>query len=62
MNRVWEIIEKRKNATGGMTGYKRMSAMKGGMSGRKDGSYDEGVKDGLCAALDILEEHLKDLE
>ena len=62
MNRVWEIIEKRKNATDGMTGYKRMSAMRGGMSGRKDGSYDEGVKDGLCAALDILEEHLKDFE
>lgn len=61
MNRVWEIIEKRKQASGGMTGYKRMSAMKDGMSGRKDG-YDEGVKDGICAALDILEEHLKDFE
>lgn len=62
MNRVWEIIEKRKRSSDGMTGYKRMSAMKGGMSGRKEGSYDEGVKDGICAALDILEEHLKDFE
>lgn len=36
--------------------------MSGGMSGRKGEEYEEGVKDGLCAALDILEDHIKDLD
>ena len=33
-----------------------------GMSGRKGGEYEEGVKDGICAAIDILEDHIKDLD
>jgi len=61
MNRVWKIIEERKQGSRGMTDY-RMSGRRG-MSGRKEGGeYEEGVKDGLCAALDILEDHIKDLD
>lgn len=64
MNRVWKIIEERKEGSKGMTGYRGMSSgRKGGMMGRKEGdSYEDGVKDGFCAAMDILEEHLKELE
>lgn len=64
MNRVWKIIEERKEGSRGMTGYRGMSSgRRGGMSGRKEGGeYEEGVKDGMCAALDILEDHIKDLD
>lgn len=58
MNRVWKIIEERKS---GMRGYSSRK-MSSGMSGRKGEEYEEGVKDGLCAALDILEDHIKDLD
>lgn len=64
MNRVWKIIEERKSGSryeGEKSNYKGMSGMR--MSGRKSGSsYEDGVKDGFCAALDILEEHLKEFE
>lgn len=63
MNRVWKIIEERKEGSryeNEKSNYKGMSGRK--MSGRKEGSYEEGVKDGFCAAMDILEEHLKELE
>ena len=44
----------------------RESGMRGGyssrrmgsMSGRKGGEYE----DGMCAALDIIEDHIKDLD
>ena len=60
MNRVWKIIEERKSGSHSLSDYR------GGMSsrrmvGRKEGdSYEDGVKDGFCAAIDILEEHLKE--
>lgn len=65
MNRVWKIIEERKEGSrfesGERSNYKGMSGMR--MSGRKSGgSYEDGVKDGFCAAMDILEEHLKEFE
>ena len=61
MNRVWKIIEERKSGSRGMS--KMTSGRKGTMSGRKEsGEYEEGVKDGMCAALDILEDHIHDLE
>lgn len=62
MNRVWKIIEERKGGMreSGMRGYS--SRRVGGMSGRKGSEYEEGVKDGMCAALDILEDHIKDLD
>ena len=59
MNRVWKIIEATK--IGSRVGYASRK-MSGGMSGRKGEEYEEGVKDGLCAALDILEDHIKDLD
>lgn len=66
MNRVWKIIEERKSGsqgTQGMTDYRGMAMGRRGMSGRRGGnSYEEGVKDGMCAALDILEDHIKDLD
>ena len=63
MNRVWKIIEERKSGSRGMTGYRGMSMRGKGMSGRKEGSdYEEGVKDGMCAALDLIEDHIKDLD
>ena len=59
MNRVWKIIEERKQGSRGMTDYRGMRRM----SGRKEGSdYESGVRDGMCAALDILEDHIKDLD
>ena len=58
MNRVWKIIEERKQGSRGIN----MPYGRRGMSGRKGGEYEEGVKDGMCAALDILEEHIKDLD
>ena len=62
MNRVWKIIEERKQGSG-MSDYRgRMSSGRRGMSGRKGSEYEEGVKDGMCAALDILEDHIKDLD
>ena len=58
MNRVWKIIEERKSGYRGMS-----SGRRGGMSGRKEGGeYEEGVKDGMCAALDIIEDHIKELD
>ena len=63
MNRVWKIIEERKQGSryDQEHNYKGMSGMR--MSGRKSGdSYEDGVKDGFCAAMDILEEHLKEFE
>ena len=63
MNRVWKIIEERKEGSryeNEKSNYKGMSGRK--MSGRKEDSYEDGVKDGFCAAMDILEEHLKELE
>lgn len=61
MNRVWKIIEERKQGSRGMTDYRGMSSRR--MSGRKeDSEYEEGVRDGMCAALDLLEEHIKDLD
>ena len=59
MNRVWKIIEERK---GGMRGGYSSRKTSGMMSGRKGSEYEEGVKDGMCAALDILEDHIKDLD
>lgn len=63
MNRVWKIIEERKGGmreSGMRGGYS--SRRMGGMSGRKGSEYEDGVKDGMCAALDILEDHIKDLD
>lgn len=64
MNRVWKIIEERKSGSRGMSGYRSSmsSGNRGSMSGRKGTEYEDGVKDGFCAAMDILEEHLKELE
>ena len=64
MNRVWKIIEERKSGVRGMSNYKGiMGTKRSTMSGRKEGSeYEEGVKDGLCAAIDILEEHMKEFD
>ena len=63
MNRARQIIEERKGGMreGGMGGGYSCGRM-GGMSGRKGSEYEEGVKDGMCAALDILEDHIKDLD
>lgn len=58
MNRVWKIIEERKSGMRGSYSSRRS----GGMSGRKGGEYEEGVKDGMCAALDIIEEHIKEFD
>lgn len=63
MNRVWKIIEERKGGmheSGMRGGYS--SRRSGGMSGRRSGEYEEGVKDGMCAALDIIEEHIKEFD
>ena len=57
MNRVWKIIEERKS---GMRGSGYSSRKMSGMSSRKGGDYEEGVKDGICAAIDTLEEYIKD--
>ena len=46
----------------GYSSRKMSGGMSGGMSGRKGGEYEEGVKDGMCAALDILEDHIKDMD
>lgn len=64
MNRVWKIIEERKHGMqeSAMRGGYSSRKMSGGLSGRKGGEYEEGVKDGLCAALDIIEDHIKDLD
>lgn len=64
MNRVWKIIEERKSGSRGMSGSRSgmSSGNRGSMSGRKGTEYEDGVKDGFCAAMDILEEHLKELE
>ena len=64
MKRVWKIIEERKGGMreSGMRGGYSSRRGSGGMSGRKGGEYEEGVKDGMCAALDILEDHIKDLD
>lgn len=64
MNRIWKVIEERKSGSRGMSGQRSgmSSGNRGSMSGRKSGEYEEGVKDGFCAAMDILEEHLKEFE
>lgn len=64
MNRVWKIIEERKSgmSESGMRGGYSSRKSSSGMSGRKGGEYEEGVKDGLCAALDILEDYVKEFD
>lgn len=46
----------------GMRGGYSSRKSSSGMSGRKGGEYEEGVKDGLCAALDILEDYVKEFD
>lgn len=65
MNRVWKIIEERKKGSGSMSSYRgsMSSGRRGGMSGKKESSeYEEGVKDGLCAALDHIESLVHEME
>ena len=60
MNRVWEIIEHRREGEGSESGMrKRMSYYGRKMSGRKEyesEDFKKGVKEGFCAALEMLEE------
>lgn len=60
MNKVWEIIEHRKeHSSEGKSPIEeyrmgRKSGMR--MSGRKSEEYERGMKDGFCAAVKILED------
>ena len=57
MNRVWKIIEEHKQEMQEAS-PRRISRI----SGRKGDGYEEGVRDGMCAALEIIEEQIKSLD
>ena len=69
MNKVWEIIEHRREdrsseGMGPMGNARRSGRFGKRMSGRKSESEDyyRGMKDGFCAAVEMLEDVVDSLE
>lgn len=61
MDKIWEIIEHRREGSSesGMRGMKRSGyygRRMSGMKGYESEDFKKGVKEGFCAALEMLEE------